>query len=292
MQNEELQNQDYNAPLIRELGEQQLAQSVASPNNPPWGSWMALAVWAFSVFLILFLPQIFVLPLLLSRNLNLTDSSQMIEFLKTDPTAILLQVASTLPAHILTLAAAWLAVTKNRKYPFRQMLGWEWNGFKIWHAIVFLIIFYAAAFGLTTLFGEQDNEFMRMLRSSRATVYVVAFMATFTAPLVEEVVYRGILYSAFQRTFGVILAIVFVTAIFALIHFPQYMGSPATLIMITLLSLSLTLVRVKTGSLLPCIILHTAINGSQSLMLLLQPYLEDAAKQLPEQAAAIFQFLK
>jgi membrane protease YdiL (CAAX protease family) len=62
--------------------------------------------------------------------------------------------------------------------------------------------------------------------------------------------------------------------------------------MIVLLSLVLTLIRVWTGNLLPCIILHTVFNGSQSLLLLLQPYLEEMSKKPVEQAALFFNFFK
>ncbi|MEO6587861.1 MAG: CPBP family intramembrane glutamic endopeptidase, partial [Pyrinomonadaceae bacterium] len=121
-------------------------------------------------------------------------------------------------------------------------------------------------------FGEQDNELLRILRSSRTAVILIAIMATFTAPIVEELIYRGILYSAFQRTFGVKLAVILVTLAFALVHVPQYWGDFVSISMICLLSLILTLVRVKTDNLLPCIVLHFVFNGIQSLVLILEPY--------------------
>jgi hypothetical protein len=112
-------------------------------------------------------------------------------------------------------------------------------------------------------------------------------MATFTAPLVEEVVYRGILYSAFQKTFSVPWAIVAVTLMFAAVHFVQYWGSPGTIILICVLSLILTMIRVKTDSLLPCIIMHTIFNGIQSVALILEPYLPKTEQAVQEGAAAI-----
>ena len=131
---------------------------------------------------------------------------------------------------------------------------------------------------------------MKILRSSRSAVYVVAFLATFTAPLVEEVVYRGVLYSALQKSFGVWVAVLLVTFLFALVHVPQYYPSYSTIFLICLLSLILTLVRVRTANLLPCIVLHTVFNGVQSLVLVLQPLLnfDDSSKQ----AAFIINFLK
>ena len=141
--------------------------------------------------------------------------------------------------------------------------------------------------------GGASDQMARMMQSSRAAVLVIAFLATFTAPLTEEVVYRGILYSAFQRSLGVAPAVFFVTLIFAGVHFYEYWGSPSTILLICFLSLVLTLVRVRAKSLLPCFILHTLINGTQSLLSILQtfvlPHLE-RAQDAPQNASALHFF--
>mgnify|MGYP003395842497 FL=1 len=116
-----------------------------------------------------------------------------------------------------------------------------------------------------------------MLKSSKYVIYLVAFFAVFTAPIVEEVVYRGLLYSAFQRTMGKVSAVVLVTFLFAVIHAPQYsMGlrpDYAVMGVLLLLSLTLTLIRVKTENLWPCIVLHTVFNGFQSILMIAEPFI-------------------
>jgi membrane protease YdiL (CAAX protease family) len=141
-----------------------------------------------------------------------------------------------------------------------------------WHYVLILVSFFIVAGVVGSYFPEQENELTRLLRSSRAAVYLVAIMATFTAPLVEEVIYRGVLYSAFQRTFGVTLGVVAVTLLFAMVHVPQYYPSVSTIGLLLLLSLILTLVRVYTGNLLPCVVLHTIFNAIQSGALIAEPY--------------------
>lgn len=263
---------------------------IPSPNNPPWNGWTAAGVWLFSVLAIIIFPGIFVLPYILSRAGQFADQQLLVEFATNDPTAIFLQILAVIPAHIFTLLAAWLVVTKMRRYSFRQTLGWESGGFKWWHYAAILLIFFAFAAIVGIYFPPQDTQLDRILKSSRAVVFVVAFMATFTAPLVEEVVYRGVLYSAFQRTFGVPAAVLLVTAIFAAVHVPQYMESLPTIFMLVLLSLILTLIRTKTKNLLPCIILHTIFNGLQSAMLILEPYLPQTVP-VPD-ASTIFHLLR
>lgn len=252
-----------------------------SPNNPPWNSATAVAVWFASVLLIAFVPAVFVVPYIILNRQNSLDSIQ------TDPTVILLSIIGTIPAHILTLALAWAVVTHFNKYSFRDVLGWSNAGFAWWYHLIILGGFFIFASIVNYFLPAQENELMRILRSSRTVVYFVAFMATFTAPLVEEVIYRGILYSAIQRSIGIGWAIVIVTALFAGVHFAQYWGSPGTIILICLLSLILTLIRVRTNNLLPCVILHTIFNGLQSLSLI---FFEDLS--LEPKVEAFFQLFK
>ena len=279
---------EYYAPLEKGQFETSLA---FAPNNPPWNSWTALGVWLASVFFIVMLPNLFVLPYLLQKGVTASDSAQMMEFLLTDPTAIILSVLAIIPAHILTLIIAWLIVTRFKKFSFRETLGWNWGGFTWWNCLLILGGFFVVAAIVGSFLPEQENDLIRILRSSRTAVYIVAFMATFTAPIVEEVIYRGILYSAFQRTFGVFIAVIVVTALFALVHVPQYYPSYSTIILICLLSLILTLIRVKTKNLLPCIVLHTVFNGMQSLILVLEPFLKGFEDQPQNTTAAFIRFL-
>jgi len=153
------------------------------------------------------------------------------------------------------------------------MLGWESGGVSWWYYPAILFGFLAIAAVVSSIVPEQDNDLLRILRSSRSAVYLVAFLATFTAPIVEEVVYRGVLYSAFQRSVGVPAAFCLVTLLFALVHVPQYYPSYSTIFLLILLSVSLTALRVKSKNLLPCIILHTLFNGFQSVILIIEPYL-------------------
>ncbi|GEM_PF-679114 len=243
-----------------------------SPDNPPWRSWEAVGVWIASVLFILIVPAIFAIPYIASRGVQLTDAEQLTEFAKSDPMAIVVQILAIIPAHLLTIALAWLVVTRGKQFSFLKMLGWKSGGFAWWQHVVVLVGFGMIAVAVGNLIPEQENDLIRILKSSRAAVYVVAIVAIVTAPLVEEVVYRGVLYSAFQRALGVPAAFVLVTLLFSLVHVPQYWPSFSTIILLTLLSVILTAIRVKTDNLLPCVIFHTLFNGLQSALLILEPY--------------------
>ncbi len=241
-----------------------------TPNDPPWNSLTAVAVWILSVLLILVLPSLFLIAYLGIKGIPIAGNTGLREFALSDPTAVLLQLGSIVPAHLITLAICWLVVTRVGKHKFFQTLGTSLGGFRWWHFASILLAIYGCIIIVALIFPEQDNDMIRMLRSSRAAVVMVTILATFAAPIVEEIVYRGILYSAFQRSIGTFAAVAAVTLLFAGVHYAQYWGSPGTIIMITILSLSLTLVRASSKNLLPCIILHFLFNGLQSVVMLQQ----------------------
>ena len=280
MENQQIQ--DYNEPLKIQLENLPTETPKFSPNNPPWNSAMAFLMWVASILFILVIPTFGIIFYVVVKGANLTDSNKLTEFIQNDPNAMLVNVICVIPAHLLTILLAWLVVTSNRKYSFREMLGSQWGGFNILYLLGIVIGFFVLAALFSSFLPDKDTELLRILRSSRTIVYFIAFMATFTAPLVEEVIYRGILYSAFQRTLGVAGAVFLVTFLFALVHVPQYYPSFSTIFMICLLSLVLTLIRVKSDNLLPCIVLHTIFNGIQSAFLIAEPYLKQVA---PEQQA-------
>lgn len=254
-----------------------------SPDNPPWGAWTGIGVWAASVLAIIIFPNLFLLPYIAQQDIDLSKEALIREFADTDRIAVILRVLAILPAHLVTLLIAWAVATKLNKYSFKQTLGWV-NNLRWWHYLMITGGLFVLAAGVSQIFPEQDNEMMRILKSSRTALLIVAALATFTAPLVEEVVYRGVLFSALLRRRGVVTAVTITTVLFASVHVLQYWGSPGTILMISILSLGLTLLRYYSKNLLPCIILHTVINGLQSLALVLLSFSE---QQPPEQVAAI-----
>jgi len=262
-----------------------------SPNNPPWNTPAAIGTWIASVVFILIFPNLFLLPYLSAKSVHFSDSAKLLEFLLSDPTAIIINVLAIIPAHALTIAVAWMVGTRFRKFSFRETLGWNGGSLAWWYYPALLIGFFAVGWLIGNYFPDQENDLSRILKSSRTAVYLVAFLATFTAPIVEEVIYRGVLYSALQRTFGMSFAVVLVTFLFALVHVPQYWPSYSTIFLLTLLSLTLTLIRARTGNLLPCIIFHFIFNGIQSLGLVLAPFLEKPETQV-DPVSAILRFFQ
>ncbi len=269
--------------------------AAADPDNPQWGVAAAFGVWLASLALMLFFPLVAVVPYVFFYYRG-QDFASAAESLAKDPTALLIGIAATLPIHLVTLALVWAVATGFGKRPFWQAIGWSWPPLLagwIWTlfcAAAALVLLLGSA-ALAHLLGVNKTPFEEMLESSPGALFATAFLATATAPLVEELVYRGMLYPALRRMAGAAFAVLVVTFLFALVHYSQYKNSPGTIAAITLLSFSLTVVRAWTGRVLPCFVIHLVFNGVQVIGLLHAHFRPGSEPQQQAAARAIYELL-
>ncbi len=94
----------------------------------------------------------------------------------------------------------------------------------------------------------------------------VAAVAVIAAPIAEELIFRGCVYGVCRKFAGRLAAMFFTSVVFALIH-----GHLASLPGLFVLSIALTLVYEKTGSLWAPIGLHALFNGLTVLSAILWP---------------------
>ncbi len=198
--------------------------------------------------------------------------------------AVILSLTVTLVMHVAGFVAAWLVVTRIGRRPFWQTLGWGWiPQFKLVHAIGLAFLMTGVAVLLERTLPHKETDLEKLLKMGMAIRIMLAALAVVTAPLIEEIVYRGVIYSSVEGLMGKSAAVTFVTLLFALVHAPQYWGSAAALTAILSLSFVLTLLRAWTGKLLPCVVTHMVYNAIQAVILLLAP--EGAINNQPNQAA-------
>src|SRR4030095_3249209 len=144
----------------------------------------------------------------------------------------------------------------------------------MWYWVVFSACILLGLLLITQLLARvipqsEDNAFADLLKSSRAVRIAIAALATFSAPFVEEVVYRGVVFSALRRNLGLIVTVGIVTVMFSGVHVLQYWGAWLSILGLTLLSLALTVVRARTGSVLPCVMIHALNNAFFAVLILL-----------------------
>jgi membrane protease YdiL (CAAX protease family) len=268
--------------LISRDGDEPNAQSsAAEPNKPVWGTLAALLFWVASILVQGIIPLFFVIPFALRRGLNPSApdfSKALVKLATTDPTAVLLQVVSILPTHLVILAMLWALVTRFGKRPFLASFGWGWSGrLRLWQSVGLGIGLFIVANVIASLLGtEKPTPFEQLINSSMGARYTLAVLAVFTAPFVEEFVYRGVVYSALQRTIGIYAAVFFAWGLFTAVHVPQYWPNLGVIAAVGLLSLVLTVVRARSGKLLPCIVIHMSFNAVQAVILVVEPFIKRA----------------
>lgn len=247
-----------------------------SPNEPWIKLLLAFFTWFGSVLMLLFVPVIVALPYLMFRWR--AAGMPTAEELTADKTFVFISIAGIVPSHLLTLGLVWLVVTEGRKKPFWETIGFAWPRYTNPVVATIICVFIAAVllgigFVVTSFWGGSKTQLDLLIESSISARFATAFVAVFTAPLIEELVYRGVLYSAIERALGTVVAVGVVSLLFAGVHVFQYINNVSVITVITLLSFTLTLVRASTGKVLPCFIIHLVFNGIQSLVIALSPFI-------------------
>lgn len=175
-----------NAPLA----ENQFAPANFARVTPPptqWGVGLGVLTWFASVFF-LFACQLVALIFYVVKTGGPPANGQM------DWLLAMLSVASAIPAHLLTVLFCWFVVT-GRGQGFWQALGWGWHPqFKWVHATALAFLMLGVAALCAKFLPHQETELEKILKMGQGIRILTAIMAVLSAPLVEEIVYRGVLF--------------------------------------------------------------------------------------------------
>lgn len=119
-----------------------------------------------------------------------------------------------------------------------------------------IIILWAQLVEYLNLEIFKSNNYSEEVFNSLNNNYVlIFFMACIIAPFCEEVIFRGYLYKIIRDKSNVLFAIVINSLFFGAIHF-----EPSAIVPAAILGVALSMVRLKTNSLLPSIAIHTFHN--------------------------------
>jgi CAAX protease family protein len=263
--------------------EVQFSETVQPPPaQAPWVSaWkdvgVSFGVWIVSVVLLLVVPLIYALPYLVYKIAKFGPPTP--EALSSDKQLIFFSVVGILPTHLLTLVLVWIVITYGGRRPFWKNIEFEWPK-NISPLVVTLLsilvatLLFLLALGVTSLYGEHKTDLDILIESSLYTRVATALVAVATAPLIEELIYRGLLYRAIEKAAGMGVAIGVVSLLFAGVHVFQYRNNLAVITVITVLSITLTVTRALTGKVLPAFIMHLAFNGIQSVLIVLGGFID------------------
>jgi membrane protease YdiL (CAAX protease family) len=241
------------------------------PDNPPWSTLTGIATWIFSIAASIVVPVIPLFLVVLAKAFSGAPADSVRAWIESSGAVLVLLIA-TFPAHALILLFCWAVVTHRGKRPFFQTLGWNWAGRSAIYwclvAVGVVIAINAASNFLLRWLPEQTSPFEELLKSSQPARIATVLLAILTAPLVEEIVYRGVLFSALRKRLSAAATVLSVTVIFVGVHVPQYRGAWRTIAGLTLLSLALTIFRARTSSVLPSFLIHLVNNALSSIAIM------------------------
>lgn len=177
------------------------------------------------------------------------------------------QLESTL-IHLLSIALVYLMHTRYRRWPSAGYFGLTLQDFRTgwkqgmkWGLVIKVGSATAGGLvaGILLLLAGGNSSLLEMpqVQSHPGTLLwaVDALGAVIVAPLVEELLFRGLLYGWLRSKYGLIAGRVVSSLVFAALH-----GSIAVLLPTFLMGFGLALLYERTRALAPCVIAHATGN--------------------------------
>jgi membrane protease YdiL (CAAX protease family) len=239
-------------PSLHEAPE--LPEGIERPSRPdrpgwkPWTAWVALVAG-------------FGAALVGAAIVGIVGAAAGASF--SDPTPAV-NIGATIVQDLCLVAAAILfagmagrplpAQFGLRPTPPLKALGWMVAAFLTFYVVT--LVWVAIVGG-----SPDDKKLPDELGADRSTIALlaVAFLVSVVAPIAEEFFFRGFFYGALRNWRGVLPAAIITGLVFGAIH----AGSAdwEFLLPLGVFGFLLCLVRERTGSLYPCIVLHCANNS-------------------------------
>ena len=164
--------------------------------------------------------------------------------------------------YVFVLAFFILLARVQHQQPMWKSLGWkrpaplEAMGYLGSGCLLAMV----ASFGLWLLPDTQSFPLEKLFNSKTASIAIGSF-AILIAPVVEELVFRGLIFAIVERTVGLKTAVVISAVLFASLHIPEYWHAWYHLLMILIVGFVFSIARGSSGSLTPSIFLHIGYNA-------------------------------
>lgn len=167
-----------------------------------------------------------------------------------------------------SLSSIGFRLSLTRKEAFKAMgyglalLGFGWSFNAILNICLRHVLGYKAYAHLVHLNNQLGNG--NLIKSGTATPgvgLILLVLGAVVAPIGEEFFFRGFLYNAAKKRYGIVVGSILCSAVFALVH-----GGPLLIPSIFPIGLILAYAYEKSDNLWTSIIMHGTFNGLQLLM--------------------------
>jgi membrane protease YdiL (CAAX protease family) len=149
---------------------------------------------------------------------------------------------------------------------FWELLGKTYDLRRLWRFVLLGVGLGYGFFALTE-YGVPPPEdlpqplFDAMLSAPLVLQIGWILMLVVLFPVVEEMLFRGFLFTGMAQSWGSVLAGFVTTVLFVAVHMPKVLEYWPALLSVTLIGTLTVLIRIRTGSLAPGIALHSTYNG-------------------------------
>jgi membrane protease YdiL (CAAX protease family) len=161
--------------------------------NPPWSGVDLLLIGTVLLAALFFFSAIFFMFALHgSQSLGISATE-----LTRNPGPMVIVPSMTL-AYFAMLGAMYVVVTRRRRHPFWQAVGWRWPSGWFGYLVAGSVL--AVGLGeLSRLLPIPKSLPMDRFFQNRSGAYLMMFFGVAIAPLAEEMLFRGFLYPVLDR---------------------------------------------------------------------------------------------
>jgi uncharacterized protein len=163
---------------------------------------------------------------------------------------------------LLMLGVVWFFALFKRKSSLRDLgLRYFSIGQTIWYTFISILFIFVMSFAyvytMNSLFGIEapSSKIYTLVRNRSISGNILLIVTAVIAPFSEEIFFRGFLYSAFKKSWGVNAGLFLSSFLFALVHLEFYSFIPLMII-----GWLLAYLFEKTKSLMTPIFLHGVYN--------------------------------
>jgi CAAX protease family protein len=245
-------------------------------DEAPWTAEQTLVGALFTL-----LPWL-VLAYLLAKFASTTSQPKAFSLQQDIVNAIVVLLVAIISEGIFLIAPAYFVHRTTNHALHRWRASWQtmpaalgFRRFNVLRSLTLVILSFLGLIAVNVLYTLliitfhlhiQTND-QRVLEHGRVlpiSTYTTLAVAVLIAPICEEVFFRSFIFMGLRRGMPLTLAVVLSALLFAVAH-----GDPASSPVLLVIGLVLAIIRWRTYSIWPGIILHTLNNATSALLIIL-----------------------
>ena len=239
-----------------------LPQAPAAPTRPPGSGWWTY--WDLLYLLLFSVPALLLITVVCTAALfGLSFLSGWEVDIEAPQVKAPLAIAIQLLLWVAVFAFIYAVVTIKYGLAFGPAIGWtSYSGRGPYYLYSGVALAIAVAL-ISTLLPKPEGEVpFEALLKDPVSIALLAIFGVLVAPVVEEMLFRGFIFSVVDRSLGAAAAVVSTSLLFSLPHGVQYGWRWQNLLLLTPLGVAFGTVRAWTGSVRPSALMHASYNAT------------------------------